>query len=73
MARVKMKMTAHGVEPPCTGCEKPFDRGSQMTAIEFDDGEPAGWYCEACMDRYKKVGFCIRLKKTAPPDAGGAA
>lgn len=36
MAHAVMKMTAHGVEPPCDGCGRPRERGSQTRPRALD-------------------------------------
>lgn len=56
MARIAMKLTAHGTEPPCDGCGRSHVRGDQMTAYEYDNGDPAGWHCPSCTRFYERVG-----------------
>ncbi len=55
MAVVRMHMQALGQKhEQCAGCDRHFERGEVMAGIEYDDGEPAGWYCEACLARWKE-------------------
>jgi len=63
MARVATRMQALGNEPSgCAGCDRAFDRGSTMVAVEYDDGEPAGWFCATCIAEWKVDGH--------PPEKG---
>lgn len=56
MAHIAVQMTAQGSEPPCSGCEKPWPRGSRMNAMEYGDGEKAGWHCDACVEVWRSTG-----------------
>lgn len=64
MAHIAIQMTAHGTEPPCAGCEKPWPRGSRMNGMEYEDGESAGWHCDACVDVWKATGEPARPAAT---------
>ena len=59
MAIVKMTIQAIGNEPKT--CNRAFERGEIITAVEYDDGEPAGWHTQECIEYWKKngVAFCI--------------
>lgn len=48
-----MKMSSMGVEF-CGWCERKFERGESMTAIVYNDGESAGWWCDMCVEEAKK-------------------
>ena len=57
MARPAAYMTSLGTEHErCDGCGNAIPRGVQMTAIELDNGDPAGWFCPACIDEWKRTG-----------------
>jgi hypothetical protein len=58
MAHIALQMTACAgiADEHCNGCNKAFDRGEQMNAIEYESGEKAGWYCQACVDYWKEHG-----------------
>ena len=49
MAHLAMTMTAHGVSAEkCAGCFRPFERAEVMYAMQYEDGEYAGWHCDGC-------------------------
>ena len=53
MAQIKCRMTSVGVVGEfCKGCQRAFNRGETMTAVEYDDGDPAGWFCQKCIDNW---------------------
>lgn len=54
MAEIKVKMQALGNEPQT--CTRKFTRGESMTAIEYDNGEHAGWHTEDCVEFWKQNG-----------------
>ncbi len=54
MAQIKTQMQAIGNEPQT--CYRPFERGEVMTAIEYDNGEPAGWHTNECVEHWKETG-----------------
>lgn len=58
MATINLTMQATGNEPQT--CNRPFVRGEAMMAIEYDDGEPAGWHTKECVEYWKKndVALC---------------
>lgn len=53
MAEIACQLSAIGNEPGCTGCEEKFIRGETMNAVEYDDGSPAGWFCNECIEKWK--------------------
>ena len=53
MAHRTATMQALGSEPPCDGCGQPHQRGSQMSAVASDEGEPLGWFCETCLAKWR--------------------
>lgn len=58
MAKVRLQMQALAnpiCREICTGCDKEFDRGEMMSAVEYDDGEPAGWFCDACIRNWNET------------------
>ena len=57
MAEIEVRMTSVG-DPAetCGGCGRGFSRGEQMAAVRTDDGQPAGWFCEECVERWKTRG-----------------
>ena len=56
MATIRQTMSALGCEPPCDGCGKAWERGEIMHGIEWADGDPAGWYCTECVQRWQETG-----------------
>ena len=71
MATITLRMQALGLIIPgaaetCAGCGREFSRGEQMSAVDADDGEPMGWYCGDCVQRWKKNG------ETPQPDRAEA-
>ena len=66
MAEIVLQMTAlaNFVSPEeCSGCDKIFARGEQMSAVESDDGEPMGWFCPECIDDWEKNGVNSKVFK----------
>lgn len=55
MAHIVLTMQALGVEH-CTPCGRAFGRAETMSAIEYEDGEPAGWCCTDCITYWKEHG-----------------
>jgi len=55
MAHVALQMTS-SIGEHCDGCGKPFARGQMMNAIEYENGNKAGWFCQACVDFWKANG-----------------
>ena len=39
----------------CAGCDAVFRKGHVMTAVEATDGEPLGWFCEACIQTWRRI------------------
>lgn len=66
MAKVTTQMSAIGNEPKT--CLEPFARGEIMYAVEYDNGEPAGWHNKECLDYWVNCGRpkCA-LEKPAEP------
>lgn len=57
MAQITLTMQAHGVSAEkCDGCTRQFNRGETMSAVAYDDGDPAGWHCADCLAVYKNIG-----------------
>ena len=56
MATIDVVMSAIGCEPSCNGCGRAWERGEIMHAVLWHDGEPAGWYCGACIQRWNDTG-----------------
>jgi len=59
MATVALYMTAIGPgigNERCTGCNRLFGRGERMAAIEYEDGDGAGWFCDECIAEWKQRG-----------------
>ena len=56
VATIEVAMSALGCEPPCEGCGRAWGRGEIMHAVLWHDGEPAGWYCGACIQRWNDTG-----------------
>ena len=54
MAEIKATMTAKGTEPQT--CHRPFRHGEQMAAVEYANGEPAGWHTSECILHWKEFG-----------------
>jgi len=56
MARIEVKMSYWGNENYyCTGCDKQFGCGDQMNAVVWDNGDPAGWFCDYCVNHWEQV------------------
>lgn len=56
MAKVVVTMSSCGVEPACPGCDIAWQRGSRMNAVQYDDGKPAGWWCDVCIAKWRATG-----------------
>jgi hypothetical protein len=57
MARITLTMQSLGTAAEkCSGHGGAFDRGETMHAIEYDNGEKAGWFCTPCVDYWKVHG-----------------
>jgi len=57
MAKIAATMASTGAaHEQCNGCGKQFERGEQMAAVEYADGQPAGWFCDNCIDTWKTTG-----------------
>lgn len=54
MAEVKMTMAAIGNEPKT--CLGKFKRGETMYAVEYANGDKAGWHNKECLDYWHKCG-----------------
>ena len=55
MASVTTTMSALGVEAElCAECERPFRRGETMNGVTAVNGDPLGWYCGPCLERWKR-------------------
>jgi len=54
MAHVTIEMQALGVygSETCLGCERSFERGETMSAVESDSGEKLGWFCLECLNEW---------------------
>ena len=54
---IELKMQALCQFEVCSQCLKDFDRGENMNAVVYDDNEPAGWWCDACVAESKRAAF----------------
>ena len=54
MAEIKLRMPALGNEPQ--SCFRPFKRGEDMIAVEYENGEAGGWHTEECIAHWIKTG-----------------
>jgi hypothetical protein len=63
MATVKQRMQALGSEPQT--CTRKFKRAEIMIAVEYDDGNPAGWHTQECIDYWCRNGepMCLQAEK----------
>lgn len=63
MAHIVLEMTAMGgiADERCYACTVPFHRGETMHAVEYENGDRAGWICDACIISWKK--------NDSPPEA----
>ena len=53
MAHIKTTMLATiTADERCAGCKRLFEHGEVMSAVEFDDGDPAGWFCSSCIENW---------------------
>ena len=57
MATIKAKMQALGNEPQT--CTRRFERGETITAVGYDDGDPAGWHTQECIDHWRHNGVAM--------------
>lgn len=46
----------NGPVETCAGCFKPFRRAERMNAMEYDNGDSAGWHCDDCVQLWKSQG-----------------
>ena len=70
MARVAVTIHALGNEPwGYDGCEEPWKRGQQMSAVEDGDGEPCGWFCRKCIAQWERGTDPRFPQKEDPEDA----
>lgn len=53
MAKIEIQMLSLGVEE-ATCCGKTFERGERMNAVVADNGEPLGWHCDECVEKWKR-------------------
>lgn len=58
MATPVMQMTALAIdcEETCAGCFRKFHRGERMTAMQYNNGDMAGWHCDECCRVWKEQG-----------------
>jgi hypothetical protein len=60
MAHVACRMMTNSgdelAESKCAGCGAPFRSGQIMNAMEYENGDTAGWQCEACVEYWKANG-----------------
>ncbi len=58
MAHIALQMTATGgiADEHCTGCQKAIARGETMNGMEYENGEPAGWHCDGCVEYWRQNG-----------------
>lgn len=59
MARIALYMNALGLvigQEKCEGCDRTFERGERMAAIEADDGTAMGWICDDCIADWNRHG-----------------
>ena len=54
MAEIKTTMIALGNEPQT--CTKSFKRGEAMHAVEYANGDKAGWHNQGCIEFWKRFG-----------------
>lgn len=62
MARVGMRMSAPPFGAWCAGCGRAFENREVMAGVEYDDRDPAGWFCCTCIETWKRTG--------KPPEKG---
>lgn len=60
-------------ENACEGCSRPFQKGEPMTAVEANDGEPLGWYCESCLAVWPKFPNAANVFAATPATPTDAA
>jgi len=55
VAKIVVQMTSLGMGAEvCSGCGQPFARGELMKAVEAADGETLGWYCNKCIQEWRR-------------------
>lgn len=70
MAHIKVKMPALGhTKERCTGCGRNFERGEQMSAVEYENGEPMGWFCDDCIADWKAKGVKSKIFEPVESEA----
>lgn len=55
MARITIQLAA-SIGDICYGCDRPLARGEQINGVKWDNGEGAGWYCDACIAYWQAHG-----------------
>ncbi len=65
MAVIKTQMAAIGNEPQT--CLQPFKRGEVMYAVEYSNGDKAGWHTKECIEHWKETSGpkCIEQSETS--------
>lgn len=58
MAHIALQMNALAVseDEKCAGCNRPFRRAERMNAMEYSDGDHAGWHCDECVELWTTSG-----------------
>ena len=64
MAQVVMEMTALAVYGGelCSACDRTFERGESMSAVEAEDGAKLGWFCKQCIAEWVAASSNQRFK-----------
>ncbi len=61
MASVILTIQVIGNEP--TICNRPFVRGETISAVEYANGDPAGWHTQECIDYWVATGMALCARK----------
>lgn len=55
MAEVTLQMDSLEQGESCSGCDRDFKRGETMSAVEYANGEKAGWFCTPCIQNWNQT------------------
>jgi hypothetical protein len=58
MAHIALQMTATAgfADEHCTGCLRAFLRGETMNGVQYENDDPAGWFCDDCIESWQQQG-----------------
>lgn len=66
MPRIDAHLSAPpGVERVCDGCASAFTRHAPMNLVTYNDGTPAGIFCEDCVAEWQRTNVQPEPEKEA--------